>query len=97
MHDSGFTRIRDFLMSHSIGIVQDPTGVPYATLLNAGWDIRLFGNYQGTLDIFPNCQQPDLIAAYQAGRHGVRPLNFGIGYLFEPSRTSLMVARPRRR
>ena len=57
-----------------------------------GWNVTLYGNYQGTLDIFSNHQQSDLIAAYQ--RYGAQPLSFGIGYLYNPERTSLMVGRP---
>lgn len=93
MHEGSFSRIRDFLLQSCGAIVQDPTGVPYASLLKAGRQIRLYGNYQGTLDIFPNSQQPDLIEAYRSGQPGAQALDFGIGYLFEPSRTSLMVAR----
>lgn len=97
MHESGFSNIRDFLLRHSSAIVQDPSGVPYREFGRTGWDLWLYGNHRGTLDIFSGCQQPDLTAAYSSGRHPVQPLNFGIGYLMNPETTCLMVGRPRRR
>lgn len=95
MHQDGFQNIRNYLLTNCSGIVQDPSGVPYSTLLAAGADVRLYGNYQGTLDMFKEHQQPDLIAAYQQGQ--AAPLSFGIGYLFHSSTTCVMVARPGQR
>ena len=94
MHEDSFSSIRSFLLSQSRAIVQDPSGVPYRHLLGAGMDVSLHGNYQGTLDIFRKANQPDLIEAYQSSR-GARPLDFGIGYLYSPETTCLMVARSR--
>lgn len=96
MHDGAFSNIREFLLRHSSAIVQDPSGVPYREFNRAGWDLWLYGNHQGTLSIFSGCQQPDLTAAYSSGRHPVKPLDFGIGYLMNPQTTCLMVGRPRR-
>ena len=96
MHESGFSNIRDYLLRHSSAIVQDPSGVPYREFSRYGWNLWLYGNYRGTLSIFSGCQQPDLVAAYSLGRHPVKPLNFGIGYLLNPQTTCLMVGRPRR-
>jgi len=96
MHDSGFSNIRDYLLRHSSVIVQDPSGVPYQEFVRQAWDLWLYGNHRGTLSVFPHGQQPDLTAAYSSGRHPVKPLNFGIGYLMNPATTCLMVGRPRR-
>ncbi|WP_133795438.1 hypothetical protein [Prosthecobacter fusiformis] len=94
MHDSGFSNIRTYLTRFTPGIVQDPSGVPYRDLVNAGLTVDLYGNYQGTLGIFSQ-QQPDLTAAYYSGQHRVQPVDFGFGYLYNRSTTSLMVARRR--
>lgn len=96
MHESGFTNIREYLLRNSSAIVQDPSGVPFRDFVRHGYDLRLYGNYRGTLSIFSGCQQPDLVAAYSSGQHAVKPLNFGIGYLINPQTTCLMVGRPRR-
>lgn len=92
MHEPGFNVIRDYVLTRTRGVVQDPSGVPYRNFLARGWDVRLYGNYRGTLDIFASHNQPDLIQAYQAGKG--QPINFGIGYLFNTDRTCLMVGRP---
>ena len=96
MHDGGFSNIRDYLLRHSSAIVQDPSGVPYREFNRYGWNLWLYGNYHSTLSIFSGCQQPDLAAAYSSGRHPVKPINFGIGYLINPETTCLMVGRPGR-
>lgn len=93
MHEDGFSVIGNYVTHNCRGLVQDPSGVPYRSLLSAGMDVRLYGNYHGTLDIFSSHHQPDLIQAYASGQG--TPLNFGIGYLYEAERTCLMVARPR--
>lgn len=94
MHEDSFSNIRAFLLNQSRAIVQDPSGVPYRHLLGSRMGVSLYGNYQGTLDIFRSANQPDLIEAYQSSR-GVQPLDFGIGYLYSPATTCLMVARSR--
>jgi hypothetical protein len=94
MHEGSFSKIRDFMLRNASVIVQDPSGIPYSDFGRYGWNLSLYGNYQGTLEVFTGCQQPDLMQAYRNGRHPVKPLNFGIGYLFQPSNTCLMVGRP---
>lgn len=94
MHDSGFSNIRNYLLRSTSGLVQDPSGVPYRDLVAAGLSLNLYGNYQNTLGIFSQ-QQPDLAAAYQNGRHPVQSVDFGFGYLYHPSTTSILVARRR--
>ncbi len=96
MHESGFSNIRDYLLRHSSAIVQDPSGIPLRDFGRYGWNLWLYGNYRGTLDIFSGHQQADLVAAYSSGKYPVKPLNFGIGYLMNPQMTSLMVGRPTR-
>lgn len=94
MHGSDFSNIRSYLLRYTPGLVQDPSGVPYQDLVQAGLTVDLYGNYQGTLGIFGQ-QQPDLMAAYRNGQHRVQPVDFGFGYLFNRSTTSILVARRR--
>ncbi len=96
MHEESFANIRNFLLYYTSGFVQDPSGVPYQKIVERGLSLHLYGNYQNTLSIFSQ-QQPDLVTAYSSGRHPVSPVNFGFGYLYYPSTTSIMVARPARR
>ena len=95
MHESYFSTIRNHLLQERTALVQDPSGVPYR-FFDASWELRLYGNYKRTLDLFGDkAQQPDLAQAYAEGRHGAQPLPFGIGYLYHPTNTCLMVGRRR--
>ena len=94
MHQDSFSTIRNYLVQRTSGLVQDPSGVPWRTLAGSGLAISLYGNYQHTLGIFSQ-QQPDLVNAYRSGAYPVQPVDFGFGYLSNPSYTSIMVARPR--
>ena len=96
MHESYFSTIRNYLMNERSALVQDPSGVPYRNYDLNRWDLRLYGNYQRTLPLFGDgAQQPDLAQAYAERRHGVQALPFGIGYLYQPEATCLMVGRRR--
>ncbi len=92
MHDEAFSNVRQFLTQRTRGLIQDPSGVPYRSLVDAGLSLHLYGNYQGTLGIFSQ-QQPDLMQAYQSGRHPVLNVHFGFGYLYGAETTCIMVAR----
>ncbi|MBX7212229.1 MAG: hypothetical protein K1X78_28235 [Verrucomicrobiaceae bacterium] len=93
MHEGSFSVIRDYLMQSCRALVQDPSGVPYSQLVKSGINVRLYGDYKGTLQMFSEHNQPDLIAAYRDAQHPAQGLDFGIGYLYNPATTSLMVAR----
>ncbi len=92
MHEEGFSSIRNYLITSTTGLVQDPSGVPYRHLVQAGLKLNLYGSYQGTLGIFSQ-QQPDLMEAYRSARHPVQAVDFGFGYLPAAANTCLMVAR----
>lgn len=95
MHEGYFSNVRNHLLTRTRGIVQDPSGIPYQRLRDAGMKLNLYGGYQNTIDIFKKYEQPDLASAYADPASKARPLSFGIGYLLDPKNTSLMVARPR--
>jgi hypothetical protein len=92
MHESYFSNVRNFIVTQCSGLAQDPSGVPYRSLVEKGWRVSLYGNYVGAQDPFLKYQQPALEEAYV--KEGARPLSFGIGYLTDPQTTSLMVAWP---
>lgn len=91
MHGSNFSATRNAIQNYSDAILQDPSGIPYRYLKQkAGWRIRLYGNYEGTLEMFKNHYQPDLRAAYD--QFGGSNLSFGVGYKFDPRSSSLILA-----
>ncbi len=91
MHRSNFSTIRDYIVNSSRGLVQCPSGVPYRYLRDAGWNLKLHGNYQGAKSPFTEYAQPDLVAAYANGTHPVKPMTFGFGYLYDPRSTCMIV------
>ena len=92
MHEDSFSNVRDFLLTRTCGLVQDPSGAPLRAIRGLGLRLELYGRYQNTLEIFRQYDQPDLAAA--CANHA-NPLGFGIGYLVDPRSSCLMVVRPR--
>ena len=93
LHNSGFSAIRQEIMNRSRVIVEDPSGIPFHDLKEAGWNISLYGNYTHPLDVFASNHQTDLAEAYRSGAYPVKPVSFGYGYLRNPATTSIIVAR----
>jgi len=93
MFENGFTRVRDFLLTHSKAIVQDDSGIPIAAFDPAKWFLRFFGSYAGPIDIFKQYYQPQLQGLYQQSNPA--PLEFGIGYRWSPQQSTLVVATRR--
>lgn len=96
MHDSHFSIVRNQVLSRSLAVLQDPSGVPYRYFQNRGWNLALYGNYVTTLDVFKDNYQPDMAAAFRYhSPHPVKPMDFGIGYQQSYATSSLMLARSR--
>ncbi len=93
MFENGFTRVRDFLLSHSKAIVQDDSGIPISAFDQAQWLLRFFGSYAGPIDLFKQYYQPQLYGLYQQSNPA--PLSFGIGYRWSPRQSTLIVATRR--
>jgi len=87
MHHDYFSVIRNAILAQSSAVVQDPSGVPFRSFDPEKWNIRLYGRYTGTLDMFSEYYQKDLAAAYSSNPTG--PLSFGVGY----KQDSIIVAR----
>ena len=90
MHENGFSEVRDFLLSRSKIILQDDSGIPHRFLGDGKWSLRYCGNYVGPIEVFKKYGQPDLANAYSS-RPPV-PLDFGFGYRWQPSESSLIIA-----
>src|SRR5206468_9635638 len=64
MHETGFSRVREFLMGYSRLIVQDDSGIPLRFLAEQEWNVRYCGRYTGPIEIFKKYWQPDLADDY---------------------------------
>jgi hypothetical protein len=90
MFEEGFATIRNFILAHSNRIVQDDAGIPLAYFDPAKWNLRLFGNYLGPIELFKQHYQPKLRELFAQGNPP--PLDFGFGYRWNYKEANLMVA-----
>jgi hypothetical protein len=89
MHGGGFTKVRDFLITHSATLLEDDSGVPLAYFDRKKWELKPFGHYIEPLGIFPNTYQSKLAELF---KKSATPLNFGIGYRWRPNESNLLLA-----
>ena len=90
MFEDGFSRVRNFILEHSKTIVQDDAGIPMAHFNHDKWNIRVFGNYIGPIEIFKQHYQPKLAEIYQ--QSGPPPIDFNFGYRRNFKESNLIVA-----
>lgn len=90
MFEDGFSRVRDFLLSHSRLIVQDDSGIPIKYFERDKWNLRFFGTYVGPIELFKQHYQPRLTELFQQSN----PPEFGIGfgYQWDYHKSNLVVA-----
>ena len=90
MFEEGFATIRNFILGHSNRIVQDDSGIPLAYFDPNKWNLRLFGNYLGPIDLFKQHFQPRLQELF--AQSNPPPLDFGFGYRWNYKEANLIVA-----
>jgi hypothetical protein len=90
MFENGFATIRNFILAYSGRIVQDDSGIPLAYFDPAKWNLRLFGNYLGPIELFKQHYQPKLQELF--AQSNPPPLDFGFGYRWNYKEANLMVA-----
>jgi len=90
MFEEGFATIRNFILDHSNRIVQDDSGIPLAYFNPSKWNLRLFGNYLGPIELFKQHYQPRLQELF--AQSGPPPLEFGFGYRWNYKEANLIVA-----
>jgi hypothetical protein len=91
LFESGFATIRNFILDHSRLIVQDDAGIPLDYFNRDKWNIRLFGNYIGPIEIFKQHYQPKLQEIY--AQSNPPPLEFNFGYRWNYKESNLMVVQ----
>ncbi len=89
MHGGAFTKVREFLVTHSATLLEDNSGIPLAYFDRKKWDLKPFGHYLQPLGIFPNTYQPKLAELF---RKSATPLNFGVGYRWRSNESNLLLA-----
>lgn len=88
-----FSVMRWLILSQSVAILQEDSGIPYRYFDSTSWRVRLYGVYTQPILIFRNKYQADLWQAYRT--YPVRPLPFNIGYHTVPGQSNLLWAARR--
>ena len=91
MFEDGFATIRKFILEHSNMIVQDDAGIPLAYFNHEKWNLRIFGNYIGPIEIFKQHYQPALRELFD--QSNPPPLEFNFGYRWNYKESHLIVAQ----
>jgi hypothetical protein len=90
LHIGEFSDIRNFLLNRSQTILEDDSGIPISYFTPDKWTLRVFGNYVGPIGLFKQNYQPQLEELFQ--KSNPAPLNFGMGYRWDTTHTSLILA-----
>ena len=90
MHEASFNTVRNYLLSRSVTILQDDSGIPVRDFTPDRWTLRFFGTYPGPINLFAKFYQPELRQYYQVS--SPKPLTFGFGYRWNRHNSTLMLA-----
>lgn len=91
LHYGSFSTIRNLILSQSVSVLQDDSGIPVKDFDRSKWNLRFYGNYTQPISLFQEEYQGDLKGIYQ-NKTNVKPLSFGIGYRYKVNDSNLMLA-----
>jgi hypothetical protein len=90
LHADSFSTIRNFLLDHTVALVQDDSGIPVRYFKSDEWQLRPFGRYAGPIPLFYSHYQRTLNDVYRKSRPP--QLDFGVGYRWRPAESNLLLA-----
>ncbi|NJL14962.1 MAG: hypothetical protein HC913_19505 [Microscillaceae bacterium] len=93
MHTSPFSLIRQFILDHTEACVQDDTGLPYAFMKKAGWQVKLYGKYARPIRDFNHGYQPDLAQIFEKEAAQIPNLDFTFGYHWWTDKSSILLGQ----
>ncbi|MCS7297620.1 MAG: hypothetical protein RMK19_05985 [Bacteroidia bacterium] len=88
-----FSKIRRVILTQSVAILQEDSGIPYRFFDSTAWKVQLYGVYTQPIPLFRAKYQKDLWQAYR--RYPVKQLPFTIGYHIIPGTSNLLWATRR--
>lgn len=91
MFESGFDKVRNFILDHSNIIAQDDSGIPLAYFNRDKWNLRFFGRYLGPIELFRQHYQPQLRVLFDESNPP--PLSIGFGYRWNYKEANLIIAQ----
>ena len=93
MHRETFSVIRKIILERSRLVLQDDSGIPHYYFVKAGWTYNLYGAYKGVIPLFSSRFQYMLDKSYKTDLHLVKPISFGIGYMYHPGTSNWVLYR----
>jgi hypothetical protein len=91
VHKPEFSIIRERVLSGSVAVLQDDSGIPYRFFAAAPWTVQLYGDYLRPYGSFRWLEQADLRKAYLSS--APKPLGFRIGYGYGRIPSNLLFAK----
>ena len=88
LHTRGFSKVREFLLANSAVMVQDDTGIPLTYYDPQKWELHPFGHYVGPIAVFRGMYQSKYAELFKNSE----PIEFGIGYRWQPKQSNLLLA-----
>jgi hypothetical protein len=80
--------MREFLLANSAVMVQDDTGIPLTYYDPQKWELHPFGHYVGPIAVFRGMYQSKYAELFKNSE----PIEFGIGYRWQPKQSNLLLA-----
>jgi hypothetical protein len=89
MHSDHFSTVRDYLLTHSVSLLEDDSGIPIRYFAQ-GWKLHPYGRYVGPINLFSGQYQSKLHDVFAKGR--TTPIDFSLGYRWRPSESNILLA-----
>ncbi len=96
LQEDDMSNFRDILNNQTLKLLQDDSGFEYQFLLSENYNIKLFGNYSHTLNIFDDYWQKDLKKAFE-NKKNIPKLPFRFGYNIPFDETTLIFAKKKKK
>jgi hypothetical protein len=89
MHSDHFSTVRDYLLSHSVSILEDDSGIPVRYFAQ-GWQLHPYGRYVGPISLFGGQYQSKLNEVF--ARDKTTPIDFSLGYRWKSNESNVLLA-----
>lgn len=88
MHQENFSTVRDYLLEHSVSLLEDDSGIPVRYFAK-GWQLHPYGRYVGPISLFGGLYQQRLKEVFAKN---ATPIDFSLGYRWRPSESNILLA-----
>ncbi|MBS0235570.1 MAG: hypothetical protein JSR99_19045 [Proteobacteria bacterium] len=89
MHSDHFSTVRDYLLTHSVSLLEDDSGIP-VRFFAQGWKLHPYGRYVGPIGLFAGQYQSKLNEVFT--KDHATPIDFSLGYRWRPAESNILLA-----